>query len=255
MRGQFDGQHDFFRREFFRDGLDGNVHGGERHAQPASVFIRAQQHHGGAPGAGEFGKKFRLAHEFVAGAHDGFLVDGRGDERVQFAAQAALPALAQPGHRGMGGGRRAGAAEFRQRNAGGVNHEKTSTVADSWKTVGAAGAGEGFVQPGQPRFIANQEIPGVVAGRFGGERLEGDFRADAGDIAEGNSKPALHAVIRRIGGRLLVLKVADEGFFLQAVHPLFLQLGLLLGAQGLFNVVADVGERLGVGRLVCPRPA
>ena len=95
LRGEFDGERDFFRRQFFGNGFDGNVNGGQRDAQPAAAFVRAEQHHRGAFGAGEFGEKFRLADKFVAGADDGFLVDRRGDERVEFAAQAALAAVAQ----------------------------------------------------------------------------------------------------------------------------------------------------------------
>ena len=45
-------------------------------------------------------------------------------------------------------------------------------------------------------------------------------------------------------------EVADEGFFLEPVNPLFLQVGLLLGAEGFFDVVADFGERLGRARAV-----
>jgi hypothetical protein len=71
-----------------------NVNGGQRDAEPASALVRAEQHHRGAFGVGEFGEKFRLADKFVAGADDGFLVDGRGDERLEFAAQAALAAVA-----------------------------------------------------------------------------------------------------------------------------------------------------------------
>ena len=60
LRGEFDGERDFFRRQLFGNGLDGDVNRGERDAQPASALIRAEQHHGGAFGAGEFGKEFGL---------------------------------------------------------------------------------------------------------------------------------------------------------------------------------------------------
>ena len=96
LRGKLDGERDFFRRQFFGNRFDGNVNGGERDAQPAPAFVGAEQHHRGAFGSGEFGKKFRLADKFMSGADDGFLVDRRGDERIEFAAQATLRAIAQP---------------------------------------------------------------------------------------------------------------------------------------------------------------
>ena len=82
---------------------------------------------------------------------------------------------------------------------------------------------------------------------FGGDGLERDFGADAGDVAEGNANPVFHGdgdgvrltVIRHA---IAISEVADEGFFLQAVNPLFFQPGLLLRAEGFFDVVADVGR-------------
>ena len=41
-------------------------------------------------------------------------------------------------------------------------------------------------------------------------------------------------------------EVADESFFLQAVNPLFLQTGLLLGVEGFLDFATNFGERLGV---------
>ena len=114
LRRQFDGQFNLCRREFLGNGFDGNMDRGQRHAQPASVFVLAEQHHRGPFGAGEFGEEFRLANEFVAGADDGFLVDGRGDQRIKFMAQAAFRAVAQPRHRGAGRRRRTRRQIFRQ---------------------------------------------------------------------------------------------------------------------------------------------
>ena len=49
------------------------------------------------------GKEFRLSHKSVAGPEDGFLVDRRGDQRIQFAAQTAPGCLVgQPGQRSAG---------------------------------------------------------------------------------------------------------------------------------------------------------
>ena len=59
-------RHDFFRRQFFGNRLDGNVDGGQRHAEPAVFFVVAEQHHRGAFGAGEFGEKFGLPDEICA---------------------------------------------------------------------------------------------------------------------------------------------------------------------------------------------
>ena len=81
------------------------MNGGERDAQPATTFIRAEQHHRGARRVGQAGKKFCLADEFVAGADNGLLVNGRGDERIQLAAQATLATVVQGGDGGVGGQR------------------------------------------------------------------------------------------------------------------------------------------------------
>ncbi len=70
LRGEFDGERDFFRRQFFGDGFDGNVNRRERDAQPAVFFVVAEQHHRGASGVRKFGEKFRLADKFVSGVHD-----------------------------------------------------------------------------------------------------------------------------------------------------------------------------------------
>src|SRR5208283_5821574 len=70
LRGQLDGEREFFRCEFFSDGLERNVNRGQRDAQPASAFILAEQHHRGAFGLGESGEKFSLAGEFMTGADD-----------------------------------------------------------------------------------------------------------------------------------------------------------------------------------------
>ena len=89
----------------------------------------AEQHHRGALGLGEFGEKFRLAGEFVAGADDGFLVDRRGDERVQFAAEAAFGAIAQRRNGGVRRRRRTGGQIFRQRFGQWIRDEEPAGVA------------------------------------------------------------------------------------------------------------------------------
>ena len=48
------------------------------------------------------------------------------------------------------------------------------------------------IEPMQNLFIANKKIFRVVAPGFGGDGLERDFRADAGDVAEGNADPVFH---------------------------------------------------------------
>jgi len=86
------------------DQFDGKVGGGQGHAQPALAVVLPQQHHGGLFSAGHLGKKLGLADEGLAGAQDGFLADGRGDERVHFMAQTAVGAVAQGGQGGARGG-------------------------------------------------------------------------------------------------------------------------------------------------------
>ena len=44
------------------------------------------------------------------------------------------------------------------------------------------------------------------------------------------------------------LKIADEGFFLEAFDPLLFEPGLFLGAQGFFDFVLDFAQRLERGR-------
>ena len=135
LRGKLDGERDLFGGQFFGDGFDRDVNGGERDAQPASAFVGAQQHHRGGPGAGEFGEKFRLADKLMSGADDGFLVHRRGDERGEFAAQAALTALAQRSDSQVGGERGTGgqvSPATRRRDAGApgirADREKSSAV-------------------------------------------------------------------------------------------------------------------------------
>jgi hypothetical protein len=179
------------RREFFGNGFDGHMDRGEGHPQPAAAFVGAEQHHGGAPGAGEFGKKFRLADEFMPRANDGLLVDRRGDERVQFTAQAALAAVAQSGHGGVGRQRGTGGKLVRQRRRG-IDKKEPALAGIIGKFLEGEWEGKFCVQPGKNFFIADEQIFCVVGPGFGGNGFEGDFRADAGDVAEGNSEPALH---------------------------------------------------------------
>ena len=98
--------------------------GGQRHAQPASAVILAQQHHGGALRAGELREELRLADERLAGANDGFLADRRGDERVEFLAQTAFGAFFQPGDRRARGGRRTFHQVRRQRLGSGCRRTR-----------------------------------------------------------------------------------------------------------------------------------
>ena len=104
LRREFDGQFDFLARQPRGHFANGNVNGGQRHAQPAIAIVGAQQHHRGAIGACQFGEQFGLADERgFAGANDGFLVHRRGDESAGFAAQAKLRAVLEPGERGTRG--------------------------------------------------------------------------------------------------------------------------------------------------------
>ena len=63
LGGQLNGGFDFNAGQFFRDGFERHVRGGQRHAQPAPTVIVAEQHHRGFVCAREFGQKLRLARE------------------------------------------------------------------------------------------------------------------------------------------------------------------------------------------------
>ena len=188
---------------FSRDRLDGNVNRGERDAQPAAALVRAEQHHRGAFRAGELGEKFRLADEFVAGADDGLLVDRRGDERVQLAAQAALAAVVQRGDGGVGGGRRAGGQIFRQRRGERIGDEKFPVVGVIGKFLQRQVERQFLIEMPEKLFVTDEEMLRFIRRRLGGYGLERDFRADAGGVAEGDADPALKLRIANLNCELI----------------------------------------------------
>jgi len=67
----------------------------EGHAQVMSCAVVAQQHHRRPLGAGQLGKKLRLAHERLTETQDGFFIERRSDERIDFLAQRALGAVSK----------------------------------------------------------------------------------------------------------------------------------------------------------------
>ena len=108
-----------------------------------------------------------------------------------------------------------------------------------------------MVQPSEEHFIADEQVANVIGGGFGGDSFESNLGADAGDVAEGDSEPAFHWAWRRGPGWSIIgglVDVTDEGLFLEAVDPLFLQDRLLLDAKRFFDVVANLTERSGVRR-------
>ena len=158
------------------------------------MFVVAQQHHRITLRLGNPGKKFRLPDEFVTGADDGLLVDGRGDERGEFMAEAAFGAVAQRGNGGIRGRRRTGRQIIRQRAGRRAGDGKSPGVTVAGKWFERQPGPQLFIQPLNVGFIANQQIAGVIPGRLGGEGFEGDFGADAGDVAQRDADPASHAV-------------------------------------------------------------
>jgi len=75
----------------------------------------------------ELGKKLSLADERLAGLDDGLFVDGRGDEGIEFMAQAALGAIKQPRNGGFRSGGRTRDEFRRQRFGERVMDEETLT--------------------------------------------------------------------------------------------------------------------------------
>ena len=166
--------------------------GGQRDAQPASAFVVAEQHHGGAFGVGESGEKFSLAGEFMTGTDDGFLVDRRGDKRVEFAAQAAFRAGAQPGHCGAGRRRRTRRQIFRQWFGQRIRDKEPAGVAVTGELFQRQ-IESGFLVEAIDRIcVADQQVAPVVIGGFRSDGFERDFGADACDIAKCNADPASH---------------------------------------------------------------
>ena len=192
MRRQFDGERDFFRRKPLRHGFEGDVNGGESHAQPAVLFIVPQQHHRGLSGAGKVGEEFRLADKtFVAGADDGFLVHRGGDEGVQFATQAAGRALAQGVHGGLCGGRRTGGQRRWQQGGGRIENKKTAGRVIARKRPKVQPGG-GIGAQGELR-VADKQVFGPVGTGFGGHGFQGHFRAHARHVPQRNANPAGHS--------------------------------------------------------------
>lgn len=52
---------------------------------------------------------------------------------------------------------------------------------------------EFFVPLAGERFVADEQVAGVVGREFGGEGFEGDFRADAGGVTECDGNASGHA--------------------------------------------------------------
>ena len=89
LRREIDGQFHLMSRQCFGHARDGNMRRGQGDAQPAPAIIVAEEHHRRAPGFRERREQFGLSDEILfAGADDGFLVHGRGHERVGTSAEA-----------------------------------------------------------------------------------------------------------------------------------------------------------------------
>ena len=135
---------------------------------------------------GELGKIFRLAHECLSGVDDGFLVDRRGHQSVQFAAQATLRAVFQPCHRRIRSDRGSGLQVERQRFGDWIVNEKPPSARCAcaierlqWKLQAKLP-----VKLLEILRVTYQQVTAFVRARLGRQRLERDFRADAGDVAQ-----------------------------------------------------------------------
>ncbi len=116
------------------------------------------------------------------------LLTGAVTMRVQFAAQTAPTAVAQPRDGSVGGERRAGGQIFRERFNERIGDEKFSVAGVIGKFFQRQVERQFFVQPRQNFFVADEQILAIIGGGFGGEGFEGDFGANAGDVAKGNAE-------------------------------------------------------------------
>jgi hypothetical protein len=126
----FDGFDDGVGRQGVRDFPQGQVARGE---DDADFF--AEEHHGVAAGAGQAREQFGVAGFADAGAVEGFLADGRGDDGVEAAVSAPRPRGQDVGvgRAGRVGADLAGAVGGRRRHVGiprGAARQRSGEVGD-----------------------------------------------------------------------------------------------------------------------------
>jgi len=183
---------DLFRAQFGGDPFEGQMGCGQGDAQPPAPIVVAQEHHCGALRAGQFGEEFGLAYEWLAAARHGLLVQRRGDEGVDFTAQAALRSAGQPCHGRPRRHRRTRVQSRRQRLAQGIMQKVAAFCAEVRKWPQCKVQPQFFAGGGRVTGVANQQVARVVSFSLNRQRLERNFRANACDITQRNGDPARH---------------------------------------------------------------
>ena len=104
--------------------------------------------------------------------HDGLLVDRRGDEGVEFLAQAAFGSVLEPRH-GRLGRSRGTFHQFRRQGFGErLMDENPAGLAGSAVARQREIQGQLMVEPPHLGFVPDEEVLGAGRARFDGERLE-----------------------------------------------------------------------------------
>ncbi len=144
LGGQFNGPFDGFGAQMRGHQFERKMGGGQGNAQPAAAVVLRRATSWRFFGAGQLGKKLRLADEGLAGAEDGLFIERRGDERVHFLAQTAPGAIGQrvPGRRGR-----------RKGSRGSDRRPKVPQGDCEKKTAGAP-------RPGNPQRAGSDRAPG-----------------------------------------------------------------------------------------------
>ena len=106
--------------------------------------------------------------------------------------QTAAATLGEPIHGSKRRGRRPGFQGFGQRLGQGTVNENAARLLllaqrNQWKAEAKL-----LVQSPQITLVTNQKVAGVVRFLVQGQGLEGHFRADPGDVAEGDANEAGH---------------------------------------------------------------
>src|SRR5581483_10569925 len=246
LGGEFDGKLDLGCGDVLRNEAQREMRGDEHDAQPAVAVVVAEKHHGGALAAGEFGEEFRLADKRLAGMDDGLLVDRRGDQRIEFLAETAFRAIAEPRHGGPRSERRTFDQVFGKRVGERVVNQKSIALARAGKWLERQTQAKSLVPAPEVIGFADQQVAEIIGVRLERKGLERDFGTDARDVAQRNAYAADHGRSpgnlrsRRISNGF---KVAEEGFLLEPGNPLFAFLAAVLGHQRALDLVAEIAQR------------
>ncbi len=140
--------------------------------------------------AGELGQALCLSGIGVAGGVPGVFGDRRCNQGLAMAALHLLDGRAEPMKAGIAAGG-ASLARLQWLLQGAIQHLEIGRVCQG----GCAAAAQVLVALLEPTAAAHQQGFGVLR-RPVGQRLEGDFRADSGWVAEGNGQASPLSVLK-----------------------------------------------------------